>query len=343
LKKNGKLVSLFRGEKPKPPPLWLMRQAGRYLPEYRAIRTKVRSFWEVSQNPELAAEITLQPVRRFDFDAAIIFSDIFVVPVALGIDVTIEEGIGPRLEPIKSVEEIKSDENLWITTLAPVYQAISDVRERLPAEKALIGFAGGPWTLATYLAEGRGSQDQRAAKLWGYRDPPQFGLLLERLADAVARHLGDQIRAGADVVQIFDSWSAGLTDVSLAKWVIEPTRKIVQKLRVDFPEARIIGFPRAASLDGYLAYAARTGVDAVSIDTAAPISWATSLLGKTKIIQGNLDPIALLAGGDALARAVDNILDASRDARLIFNLGHGILPETPVSHVEALVDRVRRV
>jgi len=343
LKTKGKLLELFEYQNVRPPPLWLMRQAGRYLPEYRALRAKAGSFWELCRNPELAAEVSLQPVKRFGFDAAIIFSDILIVPVALGIDVRIEEGLGPRMAPITSVEELGGEPDLWLKTLSPVYTALSEVRQQLSAEKALIGFAGGPWTLATYLAEGQGSRDQHAAKLWGYRDPIGFGLLLDRLVDAVSLHLANQIRAGADVVQIFDSWSAGLTTTAFLDWVIEPTRKIVENVRARHPQARIIGFPRATSLEGYRAYAIRTGVDAISLDSSAPMKWAARSLGQTKIVQGNLDPIVLLAGGEALDRAVGEILEAGRDTRLIFNLGHGILPETPLAHVEALVERVRRL
>jgi len=215
------------------------------------------------------------------------------------------------------------------------------VRSHLGEETALIGFVGAPWTLATYLAEGSGSSDQRAAKLWGYRDPEGFDLLLNVLGDAVARHLIGQIRAGAEVVQIFDSWSSGLPERAFERWVIEPTIKIVASVRTECPEAKVIGFPRATTLEGYKSFAARTGVDAVSIDTAAPIAWAAQSLGREVVVQGNLDPIALLAGGRTLEQAVDDILAATRATPFIFNLGHGILPETPIGHVEELIARVR--
>lgn len=341
MKKTGKFLGVFEGRTEGPPPIWLMRQAGRYLPEYRAVRAKAGSFWAMSGNPELAAEITLQPIRRFDFDAAVIFSDIFVLPVALGIEVAIDEGIGPHMTPVKAASEFVDDARVWAEGVGPTNEAIGIVRAALPVEKAVIGFAGAPWTLATYLANGRGSDDQRAAKLWSYRDPVGFAALLDRLSDAAAKHLVGQVRAGADAVQIFDSWAGGLAFEPFVQWVIKPTKKLVAKFRAECPQTPVIGFPRASTLDGYVRYAAETGVDAVSIDTAAPIAWAVEALGKNHVVQGNLDPIALIAGGDALDRAVDGILRAARSCRFIFNLGHGVLPETPLAHVEQLVARVR--
>jgi uroporphyrinogen decarboxylase len=320
-----------------------MRQAGRYLPEYRALREKAGSFWGMSGNAEIAAEITLQPIRRFDFDAAVIFSDIFVLPMALGIEVAIEEGIGPRMTPMKSASEFVQDEQVWSDAVTPTNDAIRLVREALPIEKAVIGFAGAPWTLATYLANGQGSEDQRAGKLWGYRDPRGFAALLDRLADAAVRHLVGQVHAGADVVQIFDSWAGGLAPGPFLEWVIKPTRKIVEGFHAQCPDTPVIGFPRATTLDGYARYVAETGVNAVSIDTATPIGWAAEALGKNCAIQGNLDPIALIAGGRALDGAVDQILSATASTRFIFNLGHGVLPETPIAHVERLVARVRGI
>jgi uroporphyrinogen decarboxylase len=341
LKKEAVLFAVLKGETRRPPPVWLMRQAGRYLSEYRALRERAGSFWKMCMEPKLAVEITLQPVRRFDFDAAIIFSDILVVPRALGVEVEFEEGFGPRLKAITSARELSKAAMPWGEFTSPVYEAISMVRAELQPEKALIGFAGGPWTLATYLAQGHGSDDQRAAKLWGYRDPAGFDALLDKLADSVTRHLAGQVQAGADVVQIFDSWSAGLPERVFQRWVIQPTKKIVTGLRAQCPHARIIGFPRAATLRGYESYAVQTGVDAVSVDTAAPMQWAVGSLAQKVVVQGNLDPIVLLAGGQALADAIDEILEATREIPFIFNLGHGILPETPVDHVEKLVTRIR--
>ncbi|MBV9331109.1 MAG: uroporphyrinogen decarboxylase [Alphaproteobacteria bacterium] len=341
LKKKGRFLSTLDRQIVKPAPIWLMRQAGRYLPEYRAIREKAGSFWAMCMNPALAAEISLQPVRRFGFDAAILFSDILVIPMALGVEVSIEEKVGPRMRPIASVGELSEDEQLWSSKLSPVYEAMARTRAGLDAGTALIGFAGGAWTLATYLAQGQGSTDQRAAKLWAYRDPAGFDQLLELLADCVGRHLVAQVRAGADAVQIFESWASGLPAQAFANWVIKPTRRIVARLRRDCPGTPIIGFPRATSLEGYRLYASQTDVDAISVDTASPIEWAATTLGPKRIVQGNLDPIVLVAGGEALDEAAQTILEATKAIPFIFNLGHGILPETPLEHVEQLVARVR--
>jgi uroporphyrinogen decarboxylase len=319
-----------------------MRQAGRYLPEYRELRAKTGSFWTMAMTPALAAEITLQPIRRFGFDAAIIFSDILVVPYALGRTITFEDSVGPSLEPVSSLSGLDDDEAHWATKLEPVYEAIGTVAEHLTADTALLGFAGAPWTLATYMAEGRGSQDQRAAKLWGYRAAEEFSGLLSLLERCVAAHLVAQLRAGATAVQIFDSWASGLPARQFADWVIGPTRRIVEAVRSSVPAARIIGFPRGATLEGYEHYVAETGVDAVSIDTAVPVVWAARVLAPRVAVQGNLDPLALVAGGEALEVAMEDILSAMNGKRLIFNLGHGVVPETPLAHVARLVERVRK-
>jgi uroporphyrinogen decarboxylase len=338
---KAKLLRVLDGEVQTPPPIWLMRQAGRYLPEYRACRANAGSFWTMCMTPELAAEVTLQPIHRFGFDAAILFSDILVIPYALGKTVKFEDGEGPSLAPIDSVDGLERDSGLWAKKLEPVYEAVKLVRSGLDAKTALLGFAGAPWTLATYMAQGKGSSDQRAAKLWGYRNPDSFSELLDILGDCIAVHLVRQIEAGADAVQIFDSWASGLPARAFEKWVVGPTKRVVEKVRAVYPEARIIGFPRAATLQGYERYAAATGVDAVSVDTAAPISWAVDKLGRSVAVQGNLDPLALLAGGRALAEAVDDLLTATRGTRFIFNLGHGVVPEIPVEHVSDLVAQVR--
>jgi uroporphyrinogen decarboxylase len=324
-----------------PAPLWLMRQAGRYLPEYQAIRKKAGAFWTMCMTPELAVEVTLQPIRRFDFDAAILFSDILVVPHALGQGVRFEDGHGPMLDAFAGVDRLIRDEAVWLQKLAPVYTAMRETRTRLAQEKALIGFAGAPWTLAAYMLEGKGSPDQRSAKLAAYRDGPGFAKLLDILADAVAWHLIRQLEAGADAVQIFDSWAGGLPEQEFADYVVAPNKRVVAAVRKVIPNAKIVGFPRAATQTGYKSYAAQTGVDAVSIDTAGSMRWAVKNLGSAVALQGNLDPIALIAGGDALNRAVGHILDTTRDTPFIFNLGHGILPETPLEHVAQLVARVR--
>ncbi len=291
--------------------------------------------------PELAVEVTLQPIKRFDFDAAILFSDILVVPFALGQMVRFEDGIGPVLESYPGLDRLVRDEVIWAEKLAPVYEAMQQTRRALAPNKTMIGFAGAPWTLAAYMLEGKGSPDQRAAKLAAYRNPGEFTKLLEILADAVARHLIRQFEAGADVVQIFDSWAGGLPAKEFADWVIAPNRRVVDSVRRAIPHAPIIGFPRAATERSYEAYAEKTGVSAVSIDTAASMQWAVSSLGPRVAVQGNLDPIALIAGGDPLDRAIDRILDETRETPFIFNLGHGVLPETPLAHVAQLVARVR--
>jgi len=292
-------------------------------------------------SPDLAMEITLQPVRRFDFDAAIIFSDILVIPYALGQVVRFEDGVGPVLEGYPGFDGLTEDPGVWKQRLSPVYQALEQTRNKLASTKALIGFAGAPWTLAAYMLEGRGSPDQRAAKLLGYSERKNFLRLLDRLSDAVAAHLIWQLEHGADAVQLFDSWAGGLPDREFSDWVIGPATRIVATVRDAVPDARIIGFPRAVTQSQYERYANETGVDCVSIDTATSMSWAISTFGTHVAVQGNLDPIALIAGGDGLDQTVDAILKATRSHRVIFNLGHGVLPETPLAHVAQVVERVR--
>jgi uroporphyrinogen decarboxylase len=340
LKSDRKLVRVLEGSAEKTPPVWLMRQAGRYLPEYRELRAKAGSFWKLALTPDYAAEVTLQPIRRFGFDAAILFSDILTVPEALGQKVTFTEGEGPSLVPVTTSRGFDTDREKWASYFEPVYEALRLTRAGLPPETALLGFAGAPWTLATYLAAGAGGDEQKAAKLWAYRDPEGFGYLLDILGECVAFHLIRQIDAGADAVQIFDSWASGLPAALYSQVVIAPTVKIVAAVREARPGAKIIGFPRAATQAGYENYVRATGVDAVSLDTAAPMDWAAKNLGCA--IQGNLDPIALIAGGAALDRAVDTILEQTAGKPHVFNLGHGILPETPIAHVEQLLKRIRR-
>ena len=324
-----------------PSPVWLMRQAGRYLPEYREVRARAGSFWHMCMTPELAVEVTLQPIRRFGFDAAILFSDIMVVPYALGREVAFEEGVGPTLAPVDKTDVLDGDPSHWEEKLAPVYESLRQSRSLLDENTTLLGFAGAPWTLAAYMTAGRGSTDQKTARLWAYRDPQTFERLIHSIADCVAFHLIRQIEAGADAVQIFDSWAGGLPPDQFGRWVIAPTIHIVNNVRAAHPNARIIGFPRAATLEGYEQFARMTGVNAVSIDTAVPPKWAAGKLSPHVAVQGNLDPLALVAGGDALARGVDGILEAMDGAPLILNLGHGVLPETPPEHVAELVKRVR--
>jgi uroporphyrinogen decarboxylase len=338
---DSSLLAVLSGKSFCPAPIWLMRQAGRYLPEYQATRKQAGSFWTMCMTPELAVEVTLQPIRRFDFDAAILFSDILVVPFALGQAVRFEDGIGPVLGMFPGSDRLVCDETVWAEKLAPIYEAMRRTRAELAPNKAMIGFAGAPWTLAAYMLEGKGSPDQRAAKLAAYRNPTDFMKLLGILADAIAWHLIRQFQAGADVVQIFDSWAGGLPAKEFGEWVIAPNRRVVDLVRKAIPQAPIIGFPRAATEAGYEAYAVGTGVSAVSVDTAASMRWAVKSLPPGVAVQGNLDPIVLIAGGDALDRAVERILSETREAPFIFNLGHGVLPETPLVHVAQLVGRVR--
>ena len=340
MKSSGKrLVSVLDGQAVSPPPVWLMRQAGRYLPEYRALRAKAGSFWTMCNDPVMATEITLQPIRRFGFDAAVIFSDILTVPFALGRTVKFEENIGPTLDAVTSAEGLERDPAIWQQKLSAAYETLRRTRAALPAETSLLGFAGAPWTLATYMAAGRGGDEQKAAKLWGYRDPKSFGALLDVLGDCVAAHLIAQIDAGADAVQIFDSWASGLPADMFERWVIAPTKRIVKIVRAAKPDAKIIGFPRAATLQGYEFYADETGVDGISVDTSAPQDWMSEL---DIPVQGNLDPLLLLTGGSVMEDAVDTLVDEMRGKPFIFNLGHGVLKETPPEHVAALVARVRK-
>jgi uroporphyrinogen decarboxylase len=338
--KSGFLDVLIRKTVCRPPPIWMMRQAGRYLPEYRQLRDKAGSFLGLCANPELAAEVSLQPVQRFDFDAAIIFSDILTVPMALGHVVTFDEG--PKLAPLTTIGGLERDPVRWRKALSPVYQALGLARGALAPEKALIGFAGAPWTLAVYLAGG-GHDEQKAARLWAYSDPDAFQALIDLLVDCVSQHLIWQLEAGAQVVQLFDSWAGGLPPVLFDRFVIAPTKAIVDRVRAVVPGAPIIGFPRGAGLPALLAYAGKTGVDGISLDPAIDLDYWGDHWGKKPavVLQGNLDPLALLAGGKALQDGVAAILGATRNTPFIFNLGHGVLPATPVAHVEQLVKQVR--
>jgi uroporphyrinogen decarboxylase len=336
MKVTGLFLEVLGGETKNPPPIWMMRQAGRYLPEYRATRAEAGSFLDLCATPRLAAEVTLQPIRRFDFDAAIIFSDILVVVMALGHGVRFDEG--PKLEPLTTADTLDSNPQNWTKAFAPVYEALGLVRGNLEPSKALLGFAGAPWTLATYLAGG-GNDEQKNAKLWAYRDPQGFGRLIDLLSACVATHLTGQIKAGADAVQIFDSWAAGLPPDLFERWVVQPTADVVRRVREAIPSARIIGFPRGASQSGLEHYAQATGVNAISLDGSVSLDWAAGKL--ETVLQGNLDPLALVAGGEALRRGVAGILQATRTVPFIFNLGHGILPPTPIEHVHELVKLVR--
>lgn len=322
------------------PPIWLMRQAGRYLPEYREVRAQAGGFVELCLSPDLAAEVTLQPIRRFGFDAAILFSDILMVPYGLGRPLRFEEGRGPILEPIADRAGIPVlDPDAFHSALEPVYETVARVRATLGPETALIGFAGAPWTVASYMVEGGSSRDFAKLKLWAYRDPEGFGALIDVLVDATVEYLDRQVRAGAQVVKLFDSWAGSAPDTLFERWVVQPTASIVRRLREAHPGLPVIGFARGAGVQTR-GYGLATGVTALALDSGIPLAMACALQAE-RPVQGNLDPIALLAGGDALASETDRILDALASGPFVFNLGHGIVLQTPPEHVAALVARVR--
>ena len=333
------VLKVLKGEAVFPPPIWMMRQAGRYLPEYRETRAKAGSFLDLCYNPDLACEVTLQPIRRFGFDAAILFSDILVVPHALGRDLTFEEGIGPRMTPIKAGEIGRLDDGGFHQQLEPVYEALRRIRAGLPKETTLLGFCGAPWTVATYMVAGRGTPDQAPTKLFGYRNPEALDQLLGRLADLSADYLVKQADAGADAVQIFDSWSGVLDEAAFERWCVRPVARLVSRFRKQHPDVPVIGFPRGAGL-AYDSYREATGVDALGLDWTVPFEQAKRLQA-AGAVQGNLDPLRLVAGGDALRDGVKAILDALGHGPLVFNLGHGITPEAPVEHVRAMIELVR--
>ena len=321
-------------------PIWLMRQAGRYLPEYRAVRARAKGFLDLCFTPELAVEVTLQPIRRFPLDAAIIFSDILVIPHALGQPVTFEEGRGPVLEPIRSGDDLRklSLERL-ARTLTPVATAIAAVRRELPENVALFGFAGAPWTVASYMVEGIGGSDFALAKTWAYREPDSFNLLIDLLVDATSAYLVLQIEAGAEILQIFDSWAGVLSPPALERWALRPTAEIVRRVKARHPDIPIIVFPRGVGAS-YARYAAACGSDGLSLDTGVSPEWAAAALQPTMTVQGNLDPLVLAAGGSALREEATHILERLAGGSFIFNLGHGILPQTPPDHVAALCELV---
>jgi uroporphyrinogen decarboxylase len=330
------LLAVLKGERRDPPPLWLMRQAGRYLPEYRRLREDKGSFLDLVYDSDAATEVTLQPLERFPaLDAAIIFSDILIVPFALGQNLTFTTGEGPRLTPPLAstpLDQLKP----YPARLEPIYETVRKVRERLSPEKALIGFAGSPWTVASYMVAGHGSRDQSEARRLAYLEPDSFAEIVGRIEEMTIAYLRGQIDAGAEVVQLFDSWSGSLAPAEFQKWVIEPTSRIVAAVRASHPTVPVIGFPRGAG-EKILTYAADTGVTAVSLDETVDPLWAAKNLLDDFPVQGNLDPLALLAGGEQLHQAVGRILDAFAGRPHILNLGHGILKETPVERVEELV------
>jgi len=334
-------LAALGGQAVRPAPIWLMRQAGRYLPEYRALRTKARNFLDFCFTPERAVEATLQPIRRFGLDAAILFSDILTVPWALGQRVEFLEGEGPQLEPVRNVEDLaRLRQDGALERLKPVYETVSGVAGILPGGTALIGFAGGPWTVAAYMVEGHGSRDFAAAKTWAMADPDGFGRLIDIVVRTTIDHLSAQIAAGAETVQLFDSWAGVLAETEFRRWVIAPSLAVTEGLRRRHPKTPIIGFPRGAG--GMLgAYARETGVTAVGLDTQAPLGWALGEVPAAMPVQGNLDPIALVTGGAALRAGTEAILRETQGRPFVFNLGHGVPMTAPPEHVAELVGLVR--
>jgi uroporphyrinogen decarboxylase len=341
LPSQKRLLNLLNGISTDQVPFWFMRQAGRYLPEYRALRQEAGGFLNLCYNPDMAVEITLQPVRRFDMDAAILFSDILVIPHALGQTLSFQQGEGPVLEPVDNAEKLKKlTKDSLHDHLAPVYETVSRLSKALPPHVTLIGFAGAPWTVATYMVEGHGSVDQAAAKSWAYGDPEGFQKLIDLLVDATSLYLIQQIRSGAEVIQIFDTWAGGLPPSQFNRWCVAPVRQIIDQIRAEFPGFPIIAFPRGAG-PRFADYAAQTGATALSIDTGLAPEWAAENLQSRVCVQGNMDPRILVAGGELMRREATGILQTLSKGRHIFNLGHGIVPETPVEHVAELVALIK--
>jgi uroporphyrinogen decarboxylase len=333
--------AVLKGVRQSCPPIWLMRQAGRYLPEYMAVRSSVDSVLDLCFAPKLAAEVTLQPIRRFGFDAAILFSDILVVPHALGRSVKFTAGEGPQLEPLDQPGDIaKLPQEISEDILAPIYETIGLVKCSLSPAVTFLGFCGAPWTVATYMVAGRGTPDQAPARLFAYRYPNEFSRLIDILTEASIEYLIRQFSAGVDAVQIFDTWAGVLPSAEFERWCIAPTQKIVAGVRRTVPDAKIIGFARGAG-SNLVRYVEGLAIDAVGLDWTVDLKFARREIQRQRPVQGNLDPLALRAGGTALERSVEDILAALAEGPFIFNLGHGIVPDTPVAHVEQLVKRVR--
>lgn len=335
------LLAVLKGERQPVPPVWMMRQAGRYLPEYREVRAQAGSFLNLCFNPELAAEVTLQPIRRFGFDGAILFSDILVVPHALGQHVTFEAGEGPRLDPLPDRAGLsRLSATLAPEVVEPVYETVRRVKAALAPQTTFLGFCGAPFTVASYMVAGRGGDDQEAARLFAYRDPDGFAALIEALVQASIEYLVGQLKAGVDAVQIFDSWASVLPDHELERWSIGPIRAIVEGVRAAVPGAPIIVFAKGVGAR-LKRVALATRAEAVGVDAAADLAWVAREVQPHCAVQGPIDPMALLAGGRALDEAVDLALEAFAGGRYIFNLGHGITPPTPIAHVEQMLRRVR--
>ena len=339
---SGKpLLNTLLGNSNDQPPFWLMRQAGRYLPEYLELRTSAKDFLDLCFSPEMAIEVTVQPLRRFGMDAAILFSDILVVPHALGQNVRFETGRGPVLDPIRNVKElgILSQDEVQIR-LAPVYQTVSGVAAAMPEGTTLIGFAGAPWTVATYMVEGGSSRNYETIKNWSYSDPDGFQKLIDMVVEATSAYLIEQVRHGADVIQIFDTWAGVLSETAFERWCFDPIINIVEQVKESCPGIPVIVFPRGVGVR-YEWFARHPLVDGVSLDISVPLAWARDVLQPHCVVQGNLDPILLVTGGDGMVGEINRILDTLAPGPFIFNLGHGIVPETPPENVGLLTKTIR--
>ena len=336
------MLRALAGEALPVPPVWIMRQAGRYLPEYRAVRARSRDFLDLCYTPELAAEVTLQPIRRFGFDAAILFADILLVPHALGCNLVFVEGEGPRLSTVETaadVARLRPAEAVH-ETLAPVYETVRQVKAALPPDVALIGFAGAPWTVASYMVAGRGTPDQAPARLFAWRDPAGFAALIDRITEATIGYLVAQIEAGVEVVKLFDSWAGSLPAPLFEPLCVAPARRIAEAVRAAHPGVPVIGFPRGAGTL-YAAFAAKAGVQAVALDAGVDPGWAAAELQPRLCVQGNLDPLLLVAGGEALRRETRAVVEGFAGGPHVFNLGHGITPEADPLNVEAMLKAIR--
>lgn len=334
------LLQTLHGKKSEETPIWLMRQAGRYLPEYRELRAKKGGFLKLCYDPESAAEVTVQPIRRFGFDGAILFSDILIVPHAMGQDLWFEAGEGPRLSP-RMVETALSSLTAAPEHFEAIYATVRKVASLLDDKTTFMGFAGSPWTIATYMVHGQGSKDQAVARRYAYQDEIAFGELIKAIIANTIEYLLGQIEAGVEAVQLFDSWSGSLSPAQFEKWVIAPNAAIISGIKAVHPDFPIIGFPKGAGAK-LIAYAQETGADAIGLDETVDPVWANKNLPKDLPVQGNLDPLTLIAGGEALEKSVQHILQTFRERPHVFNLGHGILPDTPIEHVEKLLTLVRQ-
>ena len=338
---DKRMLRALRGQQTDRPPFWFMRQAGRYLPEYREIRQNVSGFLELCYTPELATEVTLQPIRRYGMDAAILFADILLVCDALGQDLAFQEGEGPVLAPIRKIEDIdRLDAARCDETLSPVYETVRRLSKELPPVTTLIGFAGAPWTVACYMVEGHGSKDFAIPRLWALQDPDGFQQLIDLIVQVTIDYLSRQIDAGAEAVQLFDSWAGLVPAAGFGRWCVQPTAKIVAALKAKYPEVGIIAFPKGAGtlLDGFLL---KTGADVLGIDHFTAVDWARDNLQSQGVLQGNLDPLAVVAGGDDMINQARHILETLSGKPHIFNLGHGFVPQTPPEHVEELSNFIK--